>query len=98
MTILWSFTHIEGYEIHTLRVGMSTVSARLVLTDYILDEAYTLAKAYFRKHKDHGYSFTDCTSFVVMRELRLREALTADQHFVEAGFRGLWWWPDPGVK
>ncbi|MCL4181260.1 MAG: hypothetical protein KJ072_26400 [Verrucomicrobia bacterium] len=36
-----------------------------------------------------GYSFTDCTRFVVMRELPLRDALTADHHFVEAGFRGL---------
>lgn len=98
--------------------------SRLVLTDYVLDEACTLAKArsgsqaalellrlveasvgfrmewigpdrfdaakaYFRKHADHGYSFTDCSSFVVMRELRLRDALTSDHHFSEAGFRGL---------
>jgi len=48
------------------------------------------AKAFFRKHADHGYSFTDCTSFVLMRELRLHEAITTDRHFVEAGLRVLW--------
>ena len=98
--------------------------SRLVLTDYVLDEACTLAKAragsfaasgllklveasagfrmewvgpdrfeaakaYFRKHADHDYSSTDCTSFVVMQELRLRDALTTDRHFAEAGFRTL---------
>ena len=35
---------------------------------------------------DKSYSFTDCTSFVVMRELGIREALTTDRHFVQAGF------------
>jgi uncharacterized protein len=52
-------------------------------------ERFNAAKAYFRKHSDHGYSFTDCSSFVVMRELNLVEALTTDRHFVEAGFRSL---------
>jgi predicted nucleic acid-binding protein len=49
-------------------------------------DRFAMAKAFFRKHFDHGYSFTDCTSFVVMRELRLGEALTTDRHFVEARF------------
>lgn len=44
------------------------------------------ARAIFFRHRDKRYSFTDCTSFVVMRELRLREALTTDRHFRQAGF------------
>ena len=39
----------------------------------------------FRWH-DKEFSFTDCTSFVVMKERRLRTALTTDRHFVQAGF------------
>lgn len=41
------------------------------------------------KHKDQGYSFTDVTSFIVMREMRLDEVLTDDRHFGKAGFRRL---------
>lgn len=97
---------------------------RLVVTDYIIDEAVTLAKArsgarvalrildlieqsvgirveridlgrfdeakaFFRRHADHDYSFTDCSSFVLMRELGLGQALTSDRHFSEAGFEAL---------
>jgi hypothetical protein len=45
------------------------------------------SKAFFRKHYDHGYSFTDCTTFVLMTELGIRQALTLDRHFMEAGFQ-----------
>ena len=38
---------------------------------------------------DKDWSLTDCLSFVVMREQRIDEALTADIHFVQAGFRAL---------
>lgn len=96
----------------------------LILTDYIIDEACTLAKVragsyaalqlleiversrafrvlwvgverfetaktFFRKHSDQGYSFTDCTSFVLMHEIEIQDALTTDRHFAEAGFRML---------
>lgn len=44
------------------------------------------ARDWFFRHRDKEYSFTDCTSFVVMRELRLRDALTTDPHFTQAGF------------
>ena len=98
--------------------------ARVVTTDYVLDETATLlkarghrdlveaffaqldrsevctvfrvdrdqfdrARAFFVKHADHEYSFTDCTSFVVMLERGIREALTKDGHFAEAGFRAI---------
>lgn len=44
------------------------------------------ARALFFRQRDKDYSFTDCTSFVVMRELRLKQALTTDRHFRQAGF------------
>jgi len=47
------------------------------------------ARSVFFRHRDRQYSFTDCTSFVVMRELRLKEALTTDRHFRQAGFQVL---------
>jgi uncharacterized protein len=60
-----------------------------ISVEWIGPERFSAARAFFRRHADHAYSFTDCTSFVVMRELRLRDALTSDAHFSEAGFRAL---------
>lgn len=47
------------------------------------------ARAFFLKHADRAWSFTDCLSFRVMKRLRLRDALTKDSHFHEAGFVAL---------
>lgn len=41
----------------------------------------------FSEHTDKQYSFTDCTSFVLMHRLGLTVALTTDRHFRQAGFR-----------
>ena len=38
---------------------------------------------------DKDWSLTDCLSFVVMRQRGIDQALTADVHFVQAGFRAL---------
>ena len=43
----------------------------------------------YRERQDKDWSLTDCISFVVMRDERIHEALTADIHFVQAGFRAL---------
>ena len=44
------------------------------------------ARALFFRYRDKDFSFTDCTSFTVMKELRLRAVLTTDRHFVQMGF------------
>jgi predicted nucleic acid-binding protein len=43
----------------------------------------------FAKRPDKSWSMVDCISFVVMKQRRLKDALTADRHFVQAGFRAL---------
>jgi predicted nucleic acid-binding protein len=43
----------------------------------------------FANRPDKEWSLVDCVSFVVMQQRRLREALTADRHFKQAGFKAL---------
>ncbi|MCX5676112.1 MAG: PIN domain-containing protein [Planctomycetota bacterium] len=43
----------------------------------------------YARRPDKDWSLTDCISFVVMKRLRLTEALTADRHFEQAGFKVL---------
>jgi len=38
---------------------------------------------------DKDWSLTDCTSFVVMQDAGINEALTGDRHFEQAGFKAL---------
>lgn len=40
-------------------------------------------------HADKRWSFTDCSSFVTMREVGLNRAFTLDHNFAEAGFEVL---------
>jgi uncharacterized protein len=95
---------------------------RMVTSDYILDETYTLLRMrlgvepvkllrelleqsssiqvvrisdndfersvdLMLAHEDKRWSLTDCTSFVIMRELEIGGAFTFDHNFAEAGFR-----------
>jgi hypothetical protein len=54
--------------------------------EWIGPERFHAAANLFRRHADKAWSFTDCVSFVVMRELRIRDAFTTDHHFKQAGF------------
>jgi predicted nucleic acid-binding protein len=47
------------------------------------------AWALFQQYEDKIWSFTDCTSFVLMRQRHLYRAFTFDGHFAQAGFQ-LW--------
>jgi predicted nucleic acid-binding protein len=52
-------------------------------------ERFDRARQFFAKHDDKSWSFTDCFSFLVMRSFGLRDALTSDSHFRQAGFNPL---------
>ncbi len=58
-------------------------------------ERFERARGLFFKYRDKAFSFTDCTSFAVMQELKLTSALTTDRHFRQMGFQVL---PGPTSK
>lgn len=48
-------------------------------------EAFSILKQY----SDKDFSFTDCTSFSVMRSVRINKAFAFDKHFEQYGFKKL---------
>ncbi len=55
------------------------------LTPDLFDQGFAL----FGERPDKEWGLVDCVSFAVMRERGLGDALTADIHFRQAGFRAL---------
>ena len=49
-------------------------------------ERFHDCRAFFLKHCDQAWSFTDGLSFCVMKQLHIHDALTKDVHFRQAGF------------
>jgi len=74
--------HAKAVEIGKLLLESPSVKF-IHIDEDMLHEAWR----YFIQHSDKSFSFTDCTSFVVMKRQRIRAALTFDQHFVQAGFK-----------
>ena len=53
------------------------------------EELFERAFRLYLSRQDKEWGITDCISFVIMHEHGLTEALTADEHFQQAGFRAL---------
>lgn len=67
----------------------SVLTSSVCRIEWMDPSRFERTRMLFLARPDHGYSFTDCFSFVLMGELRLRQALTKDHHFFEAGFEAL---------
>jgi predicted nucleic acid-binding protein len=50
------------------------------------DTLYRRGLQLYGRRTDKAWSLTDCISFVAMEDEMLKEALTADRHFTQAGF------------
>lgn len=52
------------------------------ITEALEDQAWEI----FAHYHDKDFSFTDCTSFAVMRQLGITTAFAFDEHFEQFGF------------
>jgi predicted nucleic acid-binding protein len=60
-------------------------SARL-RWERVASDRFERARHLFFQYRDKDLSFTDCTSFAIMRELKVTTVLTTDSHFRQVGF------------
>ncbi|MEO0536848.1 MAG: type II toxin-antitoxin system VapC family toxin [Cyanobacteria bacterium P01_A01_bin.123] len=57
----------------------------ILLSKSLYEDAFSL----FCNRLDKEWGLVDCLSFVVMKERQITDALTADMHFQQMGFRAL---------
>ena len=53
------------------------------------DDLFQEAIGFFADRPDKEWSLTDCISFLIMQKRGLTDALTADHHFEQTGFKVL---------
>jgi predicted nucleic acid-binding protein len=69
--------------------GRALLRSPTVRMVHIDEQLWAEAWQLFQMYDDKDFSFTDCTSFAVMRQHKLIDAFTVDHHFAQMGFR-LW--------
>jgi uncharacterized protein len=60
--------------------------SRALQIEWMDSQRFFKVRSLFAKYRDQGFSFTDCFSFVLMRELKISKVLTKDAHFGVMGF------------
>ncbi|MEK6672993.1 MAG: PIN domain-containing protein [Nitrospirota bacterium] len=70
---------------HAVIFGDSLLNSNMVEIVDVNADCRLKAWEMFKKYEDKELSFTDCTSFVLMKDMRLHKAFTFDEHFRQVG-------------
>jgi uncharacterized protein len=84
-----TYFNSRGHHSKAIDIGrylMTSPSVRLIHVD---EAIFHDAWRWLARHEDKRYSLTDCVSFVVMKQLKIKAALTFDKHFAQASFQVL---------
>jgi len=79
----------SGDKLAYLNVVRQAQSDRRTVIVWASRVLYEQALDLYAHRLDKRWSITDCTSFVIMQERGMVEALTTDHHFEQAGFVAL---------
>ena len=82
-----TLTRAHGGHPAACRLGDFILKSDVVELAEVTFQVRAEAWALFVRYADKDFSFTDCTSFVIMRALNLTNAFAFDDHFAQMGFR-----------
>ena len=74
-----------GEAVKAIVLGRQFLDLQIANVVYITPQIFSKAWAIFRDHPSRRWSFTDCTSKIVMDERHIQKALSLDHHFSEFG-------------
>lgn len=79
----------QRYRLGAIKLLQALESDPKVEVVPLSQQIYTKAIQLYSERLDKEWGLIDCVSFVVMQEREIADALTADEHFQQAGFRAL---------
>lgn len=79
----------RNYKQEAVEIIEQFLAAEEVEVVHLTPRLFAQGFALYKSHQDKAWGLVDRISFIVMREAGVHQALTFDQHFVQAGFQAL---------
>ena len=75
----------KGSHEQSVLAGEALFTSGIINIAHVSLEHRQSAWELYQKYKDKRFSFTDVTSFVIMRDLNIKKAFSFDREFIQAG-------------
>lgn len=76
---------VRGHNSRAMALGEGLFTGKIATVYYLTEEDIRLTWQVFRQFSDKGWSFTDCSSKVVMEKFGVNQAFSLDHHFRQFG-------------
>ena len=79
----------RGNHNQSVFAGEALFASEIIKIVYVGPNYFQKAWDLYKKYKDKEFSFTDVTSFIIMKSFNIGKAFSFDQEFEQAGFEVL---------
>jgi len=84
--VLTTIIALTGRKDLAIKVGNAIFSSKITKIIKVDSKIFNEAWELFKKYKDKTWSFTDCTSFIIMKINNIKRAFTFDEHYKQAEY------------
>ena len=75
----------RGNHKQSVLAGEALFSSKIIKTVHVCPDYLQATWELYQKYKDKSFSFTDVTSFVIMKGINIKKAFAFDREFIQAG-------------
>jgi len=75
----------RGSHKQSVLAGEALFTSKIIKIIHVYPDYLQAAWELYQKYKDKMFSFTDVTSFAIMKDLNMKKAFAFDREFVQAG-------------
>ena len=76
---------VRGNYNQSVMAGKVLLTSKIIKIIHVAPESFQATWELYNKYQDKEFSFTDVSSFVIMKNLNIKKAFTFDKHFKQVG-------------